>query len=50
MDPVGKRLQRDALDVKENGTATGKTSKDMSPAVILDWTVRELSSKEKLAF
>lgn len=50
MDPVAKRLQRDALDVRENGTVTGKTY--ASPAVMqtMCWTVfvkRELSLRDK---
>lgn len=40
VDPVGKRLQRDVLDVRENGTVTGKTYIDMSPAA--SWYPHEL--------
>lgn len=46
MDPVAKRLQRDALDVRENGTVTGKTFASLAVMQTLCWTVfvkRELS-------
>ena len=53
MDPVEKRLQRDALGVRENGTVTGKTCIVISSAALqtLYWTIvmkRELSLRAKL--
>lgn len=53
MDPVAKRLQRDALDVRENVTVTGKTFASLAVMQTLCWTVfvkRELSLGDTCGF
>lgn len=51
VDPVGKRLQKDALDVRENGTVTGKIPVvQVQQIQMLYWTVVAKSEPSLVIF